>query len=317
MPSDALHFPESQFRVNPASVNTLYQGDSISKATGDEAVHVIRHDSPASLLAHGGELLRQAEAQNNLILGICAHAEQNRAVEAAPPWWLTIENGGTVSGVTVMTPPYSLVISPMVDAAIQSLAGFLQDADAPIPGVAGPSAAASAFAEVWSRATGQSPTLQMDQRLYACERVEPIRRPAAGSAWPNRTTPNYWRHGAVNSKLRLGGKTMSPRAKDMMQRQIAAGSVFVWDDGRPVSCAAFARETENGVAVNFVFTPRELRGRGYATSCVAALTQRLLDRGKIFCCLYTDLANPTSNGIYQRIGYRPVCDAQVWKFGGN
>jgi len=58
-----------------------------------------------------------------------------------------------------------------------------------------------------------------------------------------------------------------------------------------------------------------LRGRGYATSCVAALTTRLLDSGKTFCCLYTDLSNPTSNSIYQRIGYRPVCDTQLWKFG--
>jgi hypothetical protein len=278
-------------------------------------VYVIRHDSPASLLAHGGELLRQAEAQNNLILGICAHAAQIRAVEAAPPWWLTIENGGIVSGVTVMTPPHNLVISPMVDAAIRSLAGFLQDADAPIPGVAGPSAAATAFAEVWSRATGQSRTLQMDQRLYACERVEPIRAASGRLRLAEPDDAELLAAWSGEFEVAVGGTTMGPRAKDIMQRQIAAGGVFVWDDGRPVSCAAFARETENGVAVNFVFTPRELRGRGYATSCVAALTQRLLDRGKIFCCLYTDLANPTSNGIYQRIGYRPVCDAQVWKFG--
>jgi uncharacterized protein len=280
-------------------------------------VHVIRHDSPASLLAHAGELLRQAEAQNNLILGICAHAAQNRALEAAPPWWLTIENGGTVSGVAVMTPPHSLVISAMASAAIQSLADFLRNADAPIPGVAGPSAAATAFAEAWSRATGRSRTLQMEQRLYACERVEPIRAASGRLRLAEPGDGDVLAAWNGEFEVALGGKTMSPRAKDVMQRQIAAGSVFVWDDGRPVSCAAFARETENAVAVNFVYTPRELRGRGYATSCVAALTQRLLDRGKTFCCLYTDLANPTSNGIYQRIGYRSVCDAQVWKFGGD
>ena len=52
----------------------------------------------------------------------------------------------------------------------------------------------------------------------------------------------------------------------------------------------------------------EFRGRGYASNCVAALTQKMLDQGRKFCFLYTDLSNPTSNKIYQQIGYRPVCD---------
>ncbi len=226
---------------------------------GVAAVHVIRHDSPASLLAQAGELLRQAEAQNNLILGICAHAAQNRAVEAAPPWWLTIENGGKVSGVAVMTPPHSLVVSAMAGAAIQCLADFLRNDDAPIPGVAGPSPAATAFAEAWSRATGRSRTLQMDQRLYACERVEPVRVASGRLRLAESCDDELLAAWSGEFEVALGGKTMSPRATDVMQRQIAAGSVFVWDDGRPVSCAAFARETENGVAVNFVYTPRELR----------------------------------------------------------
>jgi uncharacterized protein len=57
-----------------------------------------------------------------------------------------------------------------------------------------------------------------------------------------------------------------------------------------------------------------LRNRGYAASCVATLTKLMLDSGKKFCCLYTDLANPTSNSIYQKIGYQPICDVQDWVF---
>jgi predicted GNAT family acetyltransferase len=63
-----------------------------------------------------------------------------------------------------------------------------------------------------------------------------------------------------------------------------------------------------------VYTPAHLRNCGYATSCVAALTRRVLESGKKFCCLYTDLANPTSNSIYQKIGYHPICDVQDWIF---
>ena len=72
--------------------------------------------------------------------------------------------------------------------------------------------------------------------------------------------------------------------------------------------AAWAGRAERGVRVNFVYTPREYRRRGFASACVADLTQQLLAEGHAFCCLFTDLANPTSNSIYQTIGYRPVCD---------
>jgi predicted GNAT family acetyltransferase len=84
--------------------------------------------------------------------------------------------------------------------------------------------------------------------------------------------------------------------------------------GTVVSRAGFERERPRGVAISWVFTPSHLRGRGYATSCVAALTQRMFDAGKRFCCLYADLANPTSTSIYRKIGYREICEVQHWVF---
>jgi predicted GNAT family acetyltransferase len=71
------------------------------------------------------------------------------------------------------------------------------------------------------------------------------------------------------------------------------------------------------VRVNYVYTPPELRGRGYASACVASLTEQLLDEGHALCCLYTDLSNPTSNKIYQASGYRPVCDAAEYHLGAD
>ena len=63
-----------------------------------------------------------------------------------------------------------------------------------------------------------------------------------------------------------------------------------------------------------VYTPPELRGRGYATTLTAAVSQDQLDQGRRFVTLFTDLANPTSNRIYQAIGYRPVRDVDVVAF---
>ena len=94
----------------------------------------------------------------------------------------------------------------------------------------------------------------------------------------------------------------------MAQRRVGDRDVYLWEDGQPVSMAAKARPTINGITVNLVYTPPQFRRRGYATSCVARLSQLLLDSGWKFCTLFTDLANPTSNDIYQKVGYMPVCD---------
>ena len=98
---------------------------------------------------------------------------------------------------------------------------------------------------------------------------------------------------------------------------IDSGLVLWADEGTPVSFAGYGGPTPNGIRVGPVYTPPELRRRGYASALTAALTRTLLDRGRKFCFLFTDLANPTSNSIYQRIGYRPVSDADQWVFGGH
>jgi hypothetical protein len=88
----------------------------------------------------------------------------------------------------------------------------------------------------------------------------------------------------------------------------------LWEDGEPVSLAAAGGPTPNGIRIGPVYTPPELRGRGYASALVAELTRVQLEGGRRFCFLFTDLANPTSNRIYQRVGYEPVTDVDQWSF---
>jgi predicted GNAT family acetyltransferase len=76
----------------------------------------------------------------------------------------------------------------------------------------------------------------------------------------------------------------------------------------------YGGSTPNGARIGPIYTPPELRRRGYASALTADLTQMLLYRGSRFCFLFTDLANPTSNSIYQQIGYRPVADVDQWSF---
>jgi RimJ/RimL family protein N-acetyltransferase len=70
-----------------------------------------------------------------------------------------------------------------------------------------------------------------------------------------------------------------------------------------------------GRGVATVYTPAPLRGRGHAGAATAAVSRAALDAGAKEVLLFTDLANPTSNGLYQRLGYRAVADFAVYEFG--
>lgn len=87
------------------------------------------------------------------------------------------------------------------------------------------------------------------------------------------------------------------------EEEISSGALYLWEDGEPRSMAGEVAQTPHGARIGYVYTPPERRGRGYASACVAGLSQRVLASGRRSCFLYTDLSNATSNALYQRIGY--------------
>ena len=104
--------------------------------------------------------------------------------------------------------------------------------------------------------------------------------------------------------------------KQRASELIAGEQLFFWEDrdGTPVSMAARTRQSPNGATIAYVYTPPELRRRGYAGRVVGRLSQRILDGGKSFCSLYTDASNPTSNSIYRNLGYEVVGESAHYVF---
>jgi predicted GNAT family acetyltransferase len=98
--------------------------------------------------------------------------------------------------------------------------------------------------------------------------------------------------------------------RDTIERWIERGHLFLWEDGEPRCITVAQGRTPKGIRIGYVFTPPEARGRGYASACVAEVSERMLARGISFCVLYTDLTNPTSNRVYQRLGYSPLEDVR-------
>jgi predicted GNAT family acetyltransferase len=273
-------------------------------------VEVIRHDTAAEFLARAKAWLERAEAENNLILGISRYFEAKPERTNVNPYFLTVEDTGTLIGAALMTPPRHLIIARMPSAALLALADYFFSDSIAVPGVVGPKSTTQLFADHWRNQTGKGSHLKMSQRIYACERVvvqgysRGHMRPAMDSdkALLVQWSAEFCREAGIEDEIEY--------TQARIPNEIAKQSLYVWDNHEPVSMAVVQRATACGICVSMVYTPRHLRKRGYATSCVAALTQRMLDSGKKFCCLHTDLTNATSNAIYQKIGYEPVCDSE-------
>ena len=270
------------------------------------ALRVERHTDAERFLESAQGWLLEAEAENNLPLGM-ALSWRARTSANVPFYWASVRDGNDVVGCACRTPPYPLVLSRVPAAAIAALVDDVGAAYPSLEGVTGPTAVAEAFASAWIARRGGAWKTHFQLRLHELTRVSFAGPLPSGSL-----------RKATERDLPLACEWMDefardtgvPRmAPDLTEQRIARGQLYFWLDGEnPRAMVAWGRETRSGCAINTVHTPRQFRRRGYATAAVASLTQALLEAGRRFCCLYTDLANPTSNSIYAKIGYRPIRD---------
>jgi uncharacterized protein len=276
-----------------------------------------RHQDPAEFFALVAPFLERREAEHNLQLGFRQRLEADRhAFGPGDPLLYAALDGRNVTAVATQTPPFGLVLSEVDDLrTVEALADRLAADGAELPTAMGPVEVARTFAERWAQRAGVLPSVQTAERIYeATAVVHP--QGVSGAMQPytesHREVAIDWM-GAFFEEALPGSPEADPE-RFVEARAAGIGSLVLWeDDGRPVSIAGHAGETPNGARVGPVYTPPELRGHGYASALTAALTDQLLERSR-FCFLFTDLANPTSNSIYQRIGYRPVTDLTLWRF---
>ena len=257
------------------------------------------------------DYLLQQEALHCLILGLCSSESLSEQ-----PYLTVVTQDGSISSTAMRTPPYQLILSKSrSQAAIRAIASDIVTKDISLPGVISLKSEAATFAKLWQSLTGQSSRLDMAQRIYQLEIVNPINY-AAGYL---RLATENDRHLLVSwikafEVEAIGKQRSEQHYQDWYDLRMSKNSLYVWQDKLPVSMAGFSGSTPNGIRVNAVYTPLEHRTQGYATSCVAALSQTLLDQENKYCFLFTNLANPIANKIYQKIGYQPVCEVDSYLF---
>ncbi len=278
--------------------------------------HVERYGTAAAFLDAAGGFLVEREAEHNLIFGICATLTADPGY-TSDPYLATVSRGGRVVGAGIMTPPWNLVVSCMDEpGAPAALATDLTDRAIAIPGVTGPVEIAGRFAEAWGRAHDLTSSLKIAERVYRLERVEPpdgVPGTVRLATESDRDLLVAWVDAFAVEAL---DRADPDQASEMVDRSFRAGTRtwYLWDDGGPASVAAAGGPTPNGIRIGPVYTPPDRRRRGYASAVTAATSQAELDKGRRFIFLFTDLANPTSNKIYQAIGYEPVIDVDQVTF---
>jgi predicted GNAT family acetyltransferase len=284
-------------------------------------MHATRYTDLDAFAARVAPYLFAHEAEHCLPLGILSNSKQDPSFLSEPPYLACVaEEDGRIALVAIQTPPQNIVLSLLAngsdtEAAIQALVSDAHEAHRTLPGVHAPVGLAEVFARAWSALTGNRYQADVRERIYRLRQVR----------WP-RPAPGVMRH--IDERDRdllrvwlrdfmreaLGQEISSVDGMIDRRLRTGPGGMYLWEDGQPVSVTGFGSPTPHGIRIGPVYTPPELRGCGYASALVAKTSQRLLDEGRQFCFLFTDLANPTSNHIYQQIGYEPICDVAEYRF---
>jgi GNAT superfamily N-acetyltransferase len=289
-------------------------------------------------LAAAGPYLRRERVRNTTMLTVTesmrvaaaaspgAAAPASRQAPADPAacpllgWWS--DSAGRVAAAFLHTPPFPVLLA----AAEPALAAELAEAALaarPLPGVNAPPEVAEAFARAWQQAHGGPAKarvrVHVNQRLYRLGELSWPDPAPAGAARIARDCDlplviDWFSAFAVEVHDMGRGADHAAAARD----RVSYGGITLWEAaGRPVALAGATRQVAGMVRVGPVYTPPEARGRGYGSAVTAAASERLLAAGAGDVLLYTDLANPVSNSIYQRIGYRPVEDRVSLEFSAS
>ena len=253
-------------------------------------------------------LLWARPVEHNLFLTV---AESDRrgtgGWSGTPLWGWVLDEHGTVGGALMLTPPFRLRVSALSPPAVAAVVDALARRAVTLPGVGGDRATVDRFAELWAARTGVElvPTTRL-RRYELATVIEPTSPPTGRARVATHADEPLLTRWFRAFHDEVGGPATDDRLEVESRR--SEGRLFVWDDDGPVAVTGTSYAVAGVARIGPVYTPPERRRHGYAMALVAHVSRTTLAGGAGRCMLYTDLANPTSNAIYQRVGYQPVGD---------
>ena len=278
-------------------------------------VHV--YDRATQFLPIAEPLLQADPLSTNVIAVVANRIAASYEPGSSHHWWATVEDdAGRLVGVAMHTPPHHVFVSRMPGEAAASLAHVLADDGRYVPGVNGAIGSTGAFAETWRGRTGHDSEVVTAMRVYQLGELAPPRG-VPGQSVVAKTEPEIDLIAEWLAAFHDEARPHEPAGDwhALAERRVGAGELQLWrDDDIFVALAGVSAPTLGVARVGPVYTPPHYRRRGYGAAVTAKVTGAALNAGAQHVILYTDLANPISNSIYQAIGYRPDHDAEERAF---
>jgi predicted GNAT family acetyltransferase len=278
---------------------------------------VERSTDPRVALVACGTYLEAEPAERNVLLTLL-HDRAATGIDGRY-WWIVdrdSDSHGGVVGVAMQTPLDMFVgLSRMSVAAVDALVPAGVEVAADLSGVVGEAGTAAAFAGRFATLRKVKAAPAEGQRLYRLGTLVPpvgvpgsLRQGDAAEAH-DVAIAEVWEAG-------FGRDTGTGHEAAVTPDFLAAGQMYFWEvDGEPVSTVSRHRSVAGTARISLVYTPPEHRRRGYAGACTAALARLCLGTDATSCVLFTQLSNPTSNSVYQRIGFEPIMEVVRYGFG--
>jgi predicted GNAT family acetyltransferase len=263
--------------------------------------------------------LSKDETRNNLILGLALRLREDphAYTDQTPLIAIVSDEQEKIGAMAIMTPPFPMIVQsePLNVAALESLADTLISGGWKLSGVNGVTDESDAFAQIWRKKTGHEVRLLKTLRAYELRNVQDLDYPVGKIRVAEERDAQKAADmlSAMQEELKLEGSNSATFEGALIS--IHLKRTFFWVvDGEVVSTTISVRPQIKGICISGVYTPPEHRQRGYARALVAQVSKEMLSRGFELTNLFTDLSNPTSNKIYQEIGYKPVCDYHQYSF---
>ncbi|HEX5189289.1 MAG TPA: GNAT family N-acetyltransferase [Streptosporangiaceae bacterium] len=281
-------------------------------------------DDIASYRAAAGGLLSADPVRNTVLLSVLASLVEFglAAFGPEPPlfgWWSEHDQGTSAAALTrvaaaiLRTPPHELLFTTLPGPSAAQLAGALADRGAALPGINGGEQDATALAVAWHERTGRRGQVSQRQRLYRLGDLVRTDRVPDGAARVATEADAAIVRALYSAFAAEVGHEDAP--EQLIADRLMAGQLMLWEtDGEPVSFAGSTGVLEGVARIGPVYTPPRWRGRGYGGAVTTAIGELARERGAASVVLFTDLANPASNSLYVRLGYRPVEDRVVLRF---
>jgi uncharacterized protein len=265
-------------------------------------------DQPAEVLDAARSFLGTRPVEHNLILTLLG---ARRARPEPGRYWI-VEHDHAVVGVVFQSPPeFTATITPMSPGAVTAVVDAILEQGVRLPAVNGEAGTAAHFAGCWAERARCPVRPDRGQRIY---QLETLTLPSPLDGELRRAGPDD-RELLVTWMRRFEADTErgGTPPEEHVDARLAAHELWLWDTDRPVSMAAHRGPVAGIGRIGPVYTPPAERRHGYAAACVGTLSQLLTGRG-CRCVLYADLANPVSNAVYQRLGYRAAVETLRYRF---